>query len=94
MHFLEIDLIGMFKPLPQGHQYALTVIDMFTNYTWCILLFVKEADEVVHTYIVNMYSKLIGLHKFLSNNGTEFKNKLFTASSLGMKQVFSTLHYL
>ena len=34
MHFTVIDLIGKFKPSPQGHQYALTAIDMLINYTW------------------------------------------------------------
>ena len=41
IHFIVMDLIGKFKPSPKGHQYALTVIDMLTNYTWCILLFTK-----------------------------------------------------
>ena len=30
MHFTEMDLIGKFKPTPQGHQYTLTVTDMVT----------------------------------------------------------------
>ena len=73
MHFM-MDLIGKFILSPQGHQYASTVIDMLTNYTWCRLLLTKEANEVVHAYLVNMYSKLA--HKILSDNGTEFQNKL------------------
>ena len=48
MHLIAIDLIGKFKPLPQGHQCALTVIDMMINNTLCIVLHTKEADEVVH----------------------------------------------
>ena len=48
MHFIAMDLIGKFKLLPQGHQYALAVIDMLMNYTWCILP--KEADNMVHYY--------------------------------------------
>ena len=43
-HFIVMDLIGTFEPSPQGHQYTLTVIDVLTNYTWCIPLFTKEAD--------------------------------------------------
>ena len=33
----------------------LDVIDMLTNYTWCILVCMKGADEVVQTYLVNVY---------------------------------------
>ena len=55
----------------------------------------KENNEVVHVYLVNVFSKFGGSHKILSDNGTEFKNKLFVqvASTLGMKQVFSSLYY-
>ena len=80
VHFIAMDVIVKFKLLHQGHQYALTVIDMLTNYTWCILLFTKEADEVVYTYLVHMYSKFCGLHKILSDNDTEFKNKFLPLS--------------
>ena len=84
-----MDLIGKFKPLPQEHQYAFIVIDMLMNYTWFIPLFTIEADEV----LVNVYSKFGGSHTILPDNGTDFKNKLFTqiASALGMKQVLSSL---
>ena len=77
MHFIVMNLIGKFKPLPQGHQHALNVIDMLTIYTWCIPLFTKEVDEVVHAYLVHVYSTLCGSHKFLSDNVTELKNKIF-----------------
>ena len=51
------------KLLSQGHQYDLTVIDMLINYTWFILQFTKEVDEVVHVYLFNVYSKFDGSHK-------------------------------
>ena len=50
MHFIVMDLVGKFKPSPQGHQYAITVKNMLTSYTWCIPLHTKEADEVAHTH--------------------------------------------
>ena len=45
---------------------------------------------MMYAYLVNMFS---GLHKIFSDNGTDFKNKLFTqvASTLGLKQVFIPL---
>ena len=33
----------------------------------------KEADNIVHTYLVNVYSKFGGFHKMLSDNVMEFK---------------------
>ena len=70
MHYIVIHLIGKFKLSPEGHQYALTVIYMLTNYTWCILLFTKEADEAVHAVLVNVYFKFGRSLKILSDNGT------------------------
>ena len=95
MYFIVIDLTSTFKLLPQGHQSALTVIDMLMNYTWCIWLFTEESDKVVHARLINMYSRFGGSHKILSDSGTEFNNKLFAkaASTLGMKQVFSSPYY-
>ena len=57
MHFIVMDLIGKFKPSAYGYQYALTVIDMLMNCTRYILLLTKEADKVVHAYLVKVYSK-------------------------------------
>ena len=68
-----MDLIDKFKPLPRVPQYALTVKDMQTNYTWCIPLHAKEAYKVVYTYLINVYFKFGGSHKILSDNGTELK---------------------
>ena len=87
MHFTTMDLIGTFEVSPQGHQYALTVIDMLMNSTWCMLLFTKEANEVLHAYLVSVYSTFSGSHMILSDSTTEFKSKLFTqvACTWGMK---------
>ena len=59
------------------HQYALTVIDMLTNYTWCVPLCTKETDEMMYACLVNVQSMFGGSHKILLDNGTEFKNKFF-----------------
>ena len=57
------------------------------------MLFTEEADEVMHAYLVYVYSMFGQSHIPLSDNGTEFKNKLFmqVVFTLGMKQVFSAL---
>ena len=49
MHFIVMNVIGKFKQSFQGHQYALTIIDILMNYTWCTPLHTKGAVEVVHT---------------------------------------------
>ena len=45
----------------------------------CILcaLKTKTAEEVIQAYIDNVYSKFRGSMKILSDNGTEFKNRIF-----------------
>ena len=57
-----MDLLGKLKLLPKGHQYAVTLINMLTNYSWCILLFTKDAHETVYAHLVKVYSKFSRLH--------------------------------
>ena len=59
---------------------------MLTDYVFCIPLKTKTAEEVLQAYIDNVYSKFGGSMKILSDNGTEFKNKIFEqiAKELGV----------
>jgi transposase InsO family protein len=87
MEWISMDLIGRFSPpSAYGFEYALTVIDMLTNYVWCIPVRTKYAEEIIQAYINNIYAVFGGSVKILSDNGTEFKNKLFTvvAKRLGI----------
>ena len=87
MQFISMDLIGEFHPpTTKGKKYALTVICMLTGYVFCIPLKTKTAEEVLQAYIDNVYSKFGGSIKILSDNGTEFKNKIFeqVAKELGV----------
>ena len=87
MQFISMDLIGEFHPpTSKGKKYALTVICMFTGYVFCISLKTKTAEEVLQAYIDNVYSKFGGSLKILSDNETEFKNKIFeqVAKELGV----------
>ena len=78
MQFISMDLIGEFHPpTSRKHRYALTVIFMLTGYAFCAPLKTKTAKEVIQAYIDNVYSKFGGSLKILSDNGTEFKNKMF-----------------
>ena len=88
MDFISMDLIGEFKMgSTQGNRYALTVTCMLTGYTWCIPIADKSAETIVRAYIREVYSKYGGSRKILSDNGTEFKNKLFeqVAQELGIE---------
>ena len=96
MQFISMDLIGEFHPpTSKKHRYALTVICMLTGYVFCVPLKTKTAEEVIQAYIDNVYAKFGGLLKILSDNGTEFKNKLFgqIAKELGVEYKLYTPPY-
>ena len=77
MQSISMDLIGEFHPpTTKGKRCALTVICMFMGYVFYIPLKTKTAEEVIQVYIDNVYSKFGGSMKILSDNGTEFKNKI------------------
>ena len=77
------------------NTYALTVICMLTGYVFCVPLKTKVAEEVIQDYIDNVYSKLGRPLKMLSDNGTEFKNKMFEqiAKDLGLEYKLYTPPY-
>ena len=82
MQFISMDLIGEFhSPTSKGKKYALNVICMLTDYVFCVPLKTKTVED-----IDNVYSKFGGSLKILSDNGTEFKNKVFeqVAKELGV----------
>ena len=82
MRFILMDLIGEFHPpSSKGNRYALTVIGMFTGYTFCIPIPNKMAKTVLKCYMDNVYCQFGGSIKMLSDNGTEFKNKLMEGVS-------------
>ena len=55
----------------------------------------KAAKEVIQVYIDNVYSKFGGSLKMLSDNGMEFKNKIFeqVAKELGLEYKLYTPPY-
>ena len=60
---------------------------MLTGFTWVIPLKTKTAEEVSKAYMDHIYSKFGGSIKILTDNGMEFKNKLFkeVIEKLGME---------
>ena len=96
MQFISMDLIGEFHPpTSRKHKYTLTVICMLTGYVFCVPLQTKTAEEVIQAYIDQVYSRFGGSLKILSDNGTEFKNKLFeqVAKELGVEYKLYTPPY-
>ena len=88
MKFISMDLIGEFHPpSSKGNRYALTVICMHTGFVFCIPLKTKSAEDVVRAYIDKVYSQFGGSEKVLTDNRTEFKNKLINevCKQLGVK---------
>ena len=78
MDFICMDLIGEFHPpTSRGHRYTLTAVCMLTGFTWCIPLKTKTVDEVATAYIDHIYNLFEGSVKIMTDNRTEFKNKLF-----------------
>ena len=68
---------------------------MLMGYVFCVPLKTKIAEEVTQTYIDNVYSKFGGSVRILSDNGTEFKNRVFeqVAKELGVEYKLYTLPY-
>ena len=77
MEFICMDLIGEFyPPTSRCHRYALTVMDMLTGFVFCTPLKSKKAEEVIQTYLNEVYFRFGGSRKILSVNGMEFKNRM------------------
>ena len=78
MDFICMDLVGEFHPPTRcGHCFTLTACCMLTGFTWCIPLKTKTAVEVVTAYKNHIVCNFGRSVKILTDNGTEFKNKLF-----------------
>ena len=79
MEFIAIDLIGEFHPASsKGNKYALTAVCMLTGFTFCIPLKSTCAEHLIKAYIGHICCLFRPSKKILTDNGTEFKNKLWT----------------
>ena len=81
-----MDLIGEFHPpSSKGNRYALTAVCMLTGFTFCIPIKSKKAEDVMKAYTDDICCVFGPSKKTLTDNGTEFKNKLWT-------DVFKRIH--
>ena len=95
MEFIAMDLIGEFHPASSKcNTFTLTVICMLTGFTFCIPLKSKCAEDVINTYINHICCPFGPSKKILTDNGTEFKNKLWTEvfNKLRTEQKFTPIY--
>ena len=78
MEFIAMDLIGEFLTASsKGNRYALTAICMLTGFTFCIPLKSKKAEDMVTAYLNHICCIFGPSKKILTDNGSEFKNKMW-----------------
>ena len=95
MEFIAMDLIGEFHPASsKGNRFALTAVCMLTGFTFCIPLKSKHAEDVIKAYIDHICCTFGPSRKILTDNGTEFKNKLWTEvfEKLRTEQKFTPIY--
>ena len=79
MEFIAMDLIGELHPASsKGNRFALTAVCMLTGFTCCIPIKTKKAEDVINAYLNHICCTFGPSRKILTDNGTEFKNKLWT----------------
>ena len=85
MEFIAMDLIG---------EFALTAVCMLTGFTFCIPLKSKCAEDIIKAYIDHICCTFGPSRKILTDNGTEFKNKLWTEvfEKLRTEQKFTPIY--
>ena len=94
MEFIAMDLIGEFHPASsKGNRFALTTVCMLTGFTFCIPLKSKCAEDMTKAYIDHICCTFGPSRKILTDNGTEFKNKLWTEvfEKLRIEQKFTPI---
>ena len=95
MEFIAMDLIGEFHPASsKGNRFALTAVCMLTGFTFCIPLKSKRAEDVIKAYINHICCTFGPSRKILTDNGTKFKNKLWTEvfEKLRIEQKFTPIY--
>ena len=95
MEFITMDLIGEFHPASsKGNKFALTAVCILTGFAFCIPLKSKCAEDVIKAYIDHICCMFGPSRKILTDNGTEFKYKLWTEvfEKLRIEQKFTPIY--
>ena len=90
-----MDIIEELHPHPVKATNMPWLLFVCSHVILFVPLYTKTAEEVIQAYIDNVYAKFSSSFKILSDNGTEFKNKLFEqiAKELGVKSKKYTALY-
>ena len=93
--FVLICIAEFYPPSSKGNRYALTAVCMLTGFTFCIPIKNKTAEEVVTAWRNHISFPFGVCRKLLTDNGTEFKNELFSqvAEQLGVERKIYTPPY-
>ena len=88
MAVLEIDTLGHLPVTSKGNRWALTAICLHTSYVFTFLMKEKSAENVVQAYLSGILVHKGRSVAILSDNGTEFKNKVLNeaCNQLGIKR--------
>ena len=78
----------------QFQDWALTVMDMLTDYMMAVAIPNKSAETIVKAYIDHVYSIFRGSSYMLTDIGSEFRNDVFdeVCDKLGIKRVYSPVY--
>ena len=95
MAVLAMDTIGHLRVISREHWWALTAIFMHMSYVFARMMKERSVENVVHAYLSGIFTHKVGSIVILSDNGTEFKNAVFTDAyeQCGMKILYSNPFY-
>ena len=90
-----IDLVSDLNVSASGNQHILTIIDHLAGWPEAFLIPVKKADTIFHIFINNELPIHMCPHIILSDNDTEFKNKLMDnmLQKHGIDHIFSVPYH-
>ena len=95
MEVLAMDTIGHLPMNSKGNRWALAAIYLHTFYVFAVPMKEKSAGIVVKAYLSGILAQKCWSVAILSDNGTEFKNKVLNevCNQLGIKRLFSNPFY-
>ena len=90
-----MDIIREFHPASsKGNRFTLTAVCLLTGFTFSIPLKRKCAEDIIRAYIDHICCTFGPSRKILTDNGTKFKNKLWTKvfEKLRTEQKFTPIY--
>ena len=91
MTVLAMDTIGCLSISSNGNRWALMATCLPTSYVFTVPMKEKSAENIVQAYLSNIITHKGGSVAILSDNGTEFKNKILNevCDQLSIKRLFA-----